>query len=108
MGAATAPANGQTLRVREVRPGIPIGLVGRLVTGRDAGFYVEVDDDSERKGGTGGFYVLTWTAEVGYDDWYESADDLASAFSSYGPVEWLSEQESATVPGRHRHGEARS
>jgi hypothetical protein len=80
-----------------------IGLVGRVGAGPHTGLFVEVDDDTRRPRGTGGFYILFWDESVGYDQWYESAEDVASVLPKLN-VAWLSEAESATIPGRHRHG----
>jgi hypothetical protein len=94
------------MRDRDSYP-FPVGLVGRVVAGPEAGFYIEVDDDTRstrRPKGTGGFYILTWNGSVGYDEWYETAEDAASGLSAR-TVEWLSEAESAAIPGRHRHDE---
>ncbi|HEY3832669.1 MAG TPA: hypothetical protein VGO03_10280 [Acidimicrobiia bacterium] len=83
---------------------MPTGLIGRIVEGEHRGFYVEVDDDTERSRGTGGYYVLLWDQNVGYDEWYESADAMRAAIEERWRVDWLSEDESAAVLGRHRHG----
>jgi hypothetical protein len=86
----------------DAHAGFPIGLVGRVIDGPNAGLYIEVDDDTQRPGGTGGFYVLLWDTSVGYDEWYESSDGVVLALRDRR-VEWLSEAESAAVPGRHGH-----
>lgn len=91
-------------RVNEVN-GAPVGVVGRIVAGENAGFFIEVDDDTRRPGGSGGWYVLVWNEEVGYDEWYETADDLPGALEGRR-IEWMTSEESALVPGRHRHDEA--
>jgi hypothetical protein len=84
----------------------PVGVVGRVLTGEHAGFFIEVDDDTQRVGGSGGWYVLRWNAEVGYDDWLPTKDDVIAAFAegAFGEVEWLSAEQSALIHGRHRHG----
>jgi hypothetical protein len=84
--------------------GIPVGVVGRIVSGTNEGLFVEVDDDTQRPNGTGGFYVLLWSDTEGYDEWYEKATDLPLVFE-HRQVEWLTPQESASIPGRHRHDE---
>jgi hypothetical protein len=69
---------------------IPIGLLGRIVTGREKGRVVEVVDDTEA---TGGYLILTYSdfdrsPEV-FDVWVENLDDLAGAFEENGwQVEW--------------------
>ena len=85
-----------------------VDVVGRVVSGEHEGFFVEVDDDTERPKGTGGWYVLRWNDEVGYDDWFETKADVIGAFSEghYGQVEWMSAEQSVSIPGRHRHGES--
>ena len=84
-----------------------VGVVGRVVGGEHGGFVIEVDDDSERPRGTGGWYVLLWNDETGYDDWFETKAHVVGAFNEghYGQVEWMSAEQSASIPGRHRHGE---
>ncbi|MCU1389822.1 MAG: hypothetical protein JWL72_3160 [Ilumatobacteraceae bacterium] len=84
-----------------------VGVVGRVVSGDHEGFFIEVDDDSERPKGTGGFYVLRWNDKHGFDDWFETKADVVDAFSEghYGLVEWMSEEQSVAIRGRHRHGE---
>ena len=48
-----------------------------------------------------GWYVLVWSGEAGLDAWLESNADRVGAFADgcYGEIEWLSEEESASVPG---------
>ena len=48
-----------------------------------------------------GWYVLVWSGEAGLDAWVESNADRVGAFADgcYGEIEWLSEEESASVPG---------
>jgi hypothetical protein len=46
---------------REVA-GVPIGVLGRVMSGASSGLYIEVDDDTERPKGTGGYHVLLWNA----------------------------------------------
>jgi hypothetical protein len=74
------------------------------VSGPNAGRFVEVDDDTQRPKGTGGYYVFLWSDAEGYDEWYENADLLPGAFA-HREVEWFTSEESAAIPGRHRHGE---
>jgi hypothetical protein len=81
----------------------PVGLVGRLLSGRETGFYVEIDDDTTRPGGSGGYYIFTWTPSASYDIWLETWDDVVSSFADW-QVEWLSVDESSRIAGRHRHG----
>jgi hypothetical protein len=88
----------------ELRPGVYLDRVGREITGRQAGYYVEVLDDTERPQGTGGYYVAIWNEIEGFDEWYLTADDLVRRFDTH-PVEWLSEQDSETLTGRPHLGE---
>jgi hypothetical protein len=83
---------------------LPIGIVGRVTAGPNAGLYIEIDDDTKRPRGSGGYYILLWNDAVGYDEWYESAGDVMSVLPKRR-IEWLSEVESASIPGRHRHDE---
>jgi hypothetical protein len=82
----------------------PVGLVGRLLSGPEAGFFIEVDDDTTRPGGSGGYYILTWTPANSYDIWLETWDDVVISFEDM-EVEWLSPEESSRIAGRHRHGQ---
>ena len=82
----------------------PVGVVGRVHGGRYDGFFVEINDDTSRPRATGGWYVLWWNGIEGYDDWVESEDRLPALLRDI-EVEWLSPEESAAVPGRHRHGQ---
>jgi hypothetical protein len=72
--------------------GIPIGVVGRFTSGPESGLYIEVDDDTERPRGSGGYYVLLWDGSESADEWYATADDLPHAFEGRR-VEWLSAEE---------------
>ena len=102
LGATADATIGQSVSVREVL-GIPIGLVGRITAGQDSGLYIEVDDDTERPRGSGGYYLLLWDASKSADEWYATAEDLRYAFEGR-PVEWFSAEDSAVIPGRHRPG----
>ena len=59
-----------SVRMMDPQSEVPIGLVGRVLSGDHEGFYIEVDDDTMRAGGTGGYYVLVWNLDsgTGYDD----------------------------------------
>lgn len=48
-----------------------------------------------------GWYMLVWSGEAGLDVWFESNADRVGEFADgcYGEIEWLSEEESASVPG---------
>jgi len=70
-----------------------------------SGFYVEVDDDARRAGGTGGYYVLYWRDGEGHDEWYQDADAFPGVLEDQD-IDWLSEAESDQVPGAHPHGSA--
>jgi hypothetical protein len=82
----------------------PVGHVGRVLSGPRQGFYVEVDDDTKRPQGTGGFYVLWWTDAEGYDNWVESWGGVVALLSDV-QVEWLDAEKSSSVPGRQRHND---
>ena len=71
--------------------------------GRFDRFYVELDDDSERPGGTGGYYILYWNGNEGYDDRVPSSEEIPTMIKGLD-IEWLSAEESSLIPGRHRHG----
>lgn len=90
------------MRVSDVA-GIPVGVVGRVSSGPNSGLYIEVDDDTVRPKGTGGYYVVLWDASEGYDEWYETADALRASFD-YRTVDWFTPEQSAAIPGRHSHG----
>lgn len=68
---------------------LPIGRIGRIVAGRDAGFYVKIVDD---KDSTGGF--LIWTGgdpqfSQGHDNWVENLSQLQEFFQEAGwQIEW--------------------
>jgi hypothetical protein len=84
---------------------LPVGRVGRVLNGPHEGFWIEIDDDTKRPRGTGGFYILWWRSpSEGYDDWVGSWDDVV-AFLSDTRVDWLDEAQSQQIPGRHRHDE---
>ena len=80
----------------------PIGVVGIVKHASHAdeiGFYIEVQDD--RKGSTGGLYVLTWRGSEGYDGWVERLEDVEAYFNGRGyEVDWLSEDASHAVRQR--------
>jgi hypothetical protein len=55
---------------------IPIGTVGKIMAGSDAGWYVRVDDDSTN---IGGYLILIWRntdEQEGFADWVVTWDDL--------------------------------
>jgi hypothetical protein len=68
----------------------PLGVVGKIVSGHDAGLYVKVIFDL---GDTDGYYVLTsnkYDFSVGFDDWIESKESLIKYFAESGwVVDWL-------------------
>jgi hypothetical protein len=83
----------------ELRPGVYLDRVGREIAGAQAGYYVEILDDTERPRGTGGYYVAIWNEVEMFDEWYLTADDLARRFDE-SRVDWLSEQDSEAVTSR--------
>jgi hypothetical protein len=80
----------------------PVGVVGRVLAGRNQGFYVEVDDDTRRAKGSGGYYILWWTGAESYDDWVESWQGVVNILSKV-TIEWMDAEQSKAIPGRHRH-----
>jgi hypothetical protein len=88
--------------VEESPRSFPVGIVGRVGGGRYDGFFIEVDDDTQRPGGTGGFY-LYWSGSEGYDNWVESEGEVL-AFLDTLDIDWMSPEGSTAIPGRHRHG----
>lgn len=70
--------------------GIPIGVVGEIVSGEQQGFFVKVLDDSEF---TGGFLIInsasTSDMKDGFDDWVEDEGSLCQYFSEAGwKINW--------------------
>ncbi len=66
-----------------------IGKKGRISSGKNAGFFVRIDDDSPN---TGGYLILIWkdSPPEGYDYWVEKAADLEQFFREAGwDIEWL-------------------
>lgn len=86
--------------VRQLPSGIPLGLAGRIVEGRRAGFFIQVDDDTERPRprGTGGWHVVYWDADTAHDDWFLNAGDVPAAFADI-TVEWSTENGITDVDG---------
>lgn len=69
----------------------PLGRSGRIISGDDAGWFVEVIDDTDS---SGGFLILTHErldqSGQGYDSWAESLDAVTSYFAESGwQIEWL-------------------
>ena len=66
-----------------------IGKKGLIKNGRDAGFFVRIEDDSQN---TGGFLILIWKEHPreGYDYWVESLANLEQFMNESGwEIEWL-------------------
>lgn len=66
-----------------------IGKKGRIRAGKDAGFYVRIEDDAEN---TGGYLILIWkdAPSIGYDYWVENLIDLDRFLNECGwDIEWL-------------------
>jgi hypothetical protein len=65
-------------------------MVGKIVAGSDAGWYVRVDDDSTN---TGGYLILIWRntdEQEGFADWVVTWDDLERIIRHRSwEVEWL-------------------
>jgi hypothetical protein len=68
---------------------VPIGRVGKIVSGEEAGCFVKVADDSEA---TGGFLILTSSDPEfgsGYDNWVEDEAALTRYFQeACWLIEW--------------------
>ena len=66
-----------------------VGKVGRILAGKDAGWYVKILDDSEN---TGGYLILTARDPAfrdGFDDWVKNEGDLAGYIQESGwLIEW--------------------
>lgn len=71
--------------------GIKIGVVGEILTGDEAGFFVKVEDD--RNSSTGGYYILTAkepNMKDGFDNWVEDEDSLKKYFiEAKWTIRWL-------------------
>jgi hypothetical protein len=66
-----------------------IGKKGRIRSGKGAGFFVRIEDDSQN---TGGYLILRWqdVPKVGYDHWVENLADLEQYMNEAGwDIEWL-------------------
>jgi hypothetical protein len=66
---------------------IPVGIIGRLISGNERGRYVKVEDDFEN---TGGYLVLISSDpefNSGGDYWVEKKL-LAEFLEELGPVIW--------------------
>jgi hypothetical protein len=66
-----------------------IGKKGRIRAGKDADFFVRIEDDAEN---TGGYLILIWkdAPSIGYDYWVENLDDLEQFLrESSWDIEWL-------------------
>lgn len=66
-----------------------IGKKGVIKNGKQAGFFVRIDDDSQN---TGGYLILTWrdNPPEGYDNWVENRTDIDQFMSEAGwEIEWL-------------------
>lgn len=69
---------------------IPIGRTGKILAGDDAGWYVQVVDDTAD---TGGFLILTSMKpdmSGAFDNWVEDLDSLDRYFEeSKWQIEWF-------------------
>jgi hypothetical protein len=75
------------MSMKEIR----IGELGKILTGSEAGRFVEVVDDAEN---TGGFLIVTYAdaerAPDVYDAWVGSVVDVELYFEDAGwEVQWL-------------------
>jgi hypothetical protein len=67
---------------------IPVGIVGKVIAGNNAGRFVKVVDDES---GSGGFLILKCSDReltIGFDDWVEDKDALVRYFRE---AKWLIE-----------------
>jgi hypothetical protein len=72
---------------------IPVGRLGRILAGPEAGRVMEVVDDAA---GSGGVLVVTYTdldrTPPVFDTWFENFDELRAAFAETGwQVDWQPE-----------------
>jgi len=68
-----------------------VGKWGKIIAGKQAGWYVLVEDDTD--GSTGGFYVFispVTSGKNGFDDWFEKLDGVQRQFQFNGwEIQWL-------------------
>jgi hypothetical protein len=85
-------------RTGERGSGVPVGRIGRVMSGVDAGFLVEAVDDTAE---TGGFYVFLWSPSTGFDEEVKSWEGVVERLDSMA-VDWSSEFDNAraTAPER--------
>jgi len=70
---------------------IRVGSKAKIVSGKDTGWYVWIQDDTENTGG----YLVVQSPSIeftdnGYDNWFETIDDIEKHFEfNKWIVEWL-------------------
>jgi hypothetical protein len=72
---------------------IKIGMVGKIIEGHRAGWFVFFKEDFE---GSGGYLILIFNnkdmskSTEGYDEWTENEDDLSEVVKEFNwKIEWL-------------------
>ena len=70
---------------------IKIGSKAKIISGKNEGWYIWVQDDSEN---TGGYLVIQSPnidfSGTGYDDWFEKVDEIEKHFLfNNWVVEWF-------------------
>ena len=60
---------------------------GKILNGQYVNWEIAIQDDTAE---TGGYYVLVWSEKdnLGYDDWFESFDEMATFVNKEYIVEW--------------------
>ncbi|MEC7264449.1 MAG: hypothetical protein VXW38_11965 [Bacteroidota bacterium] len=69
---------------------IKYNLLGKIIEGKNFGWYVKFIDDSED---TGGFYIYEFKeldGDEGYDNWLETENDVKGfIYENDWKIEWL-------------------
>jgi hypothetical protein len=67
---------------------IPVGTIGRIISGSERGQYVKVQEDADNTGG----YLILVSSDLyftsGGDYWVEKEEMLAKFFEELGGVVW--------------------
>ena len=80
-------------------PKIRLGEIGTIVAGPDRGTSVRALDDRAE---TGGFVILAWNDERGFDKWAKDLDAVERFFEASGwTVQWRPQD---GAPGQDRAG----
>jgi len=62
----------------------PIGVTGTIEKGDHLGWFIRVVDDGEN---TGGYLILQWHGDKGFDDWVLDEEAVAEWFDDV-TVQW--------------------